>query len=182
MSEIDIERLKVDPSLWPDRATHYSSINGIFYKVEDGKVYLKACGTWLASMHDACVFVEYPDVIPHPTKQEEPLPWEGGLPPVGTICEYQLKHDEPHDEWSKCVIEFVGDRYVVTKCWPDETMSELEQCFMKRDVKFRPLKSKHERQREELASTIFETGYVGEAFKDVVADAVLSRFTLESKP
>jgi len=109
--------------------------------------------------------------------------WAGGLPAAGTICEYQLEHDEPHDEWSKCVIEFIGDRHIVAKCWPDETMPELEQCFKKREVRFRPLKSQHERQREELyefVSDAIEQGYRCPVLDAV--DAILSRYTLEQKP
>ena len=101
------------------------------------------------------------------------------FPDVGTVCEYQLKHDEPN-EWSRCVIEFIGDRHIVAKCWPDETMPEFEQCFKKREVKFRPLKSKQDRQMDELVKLIsYHPIYKNAAVS--LADDILSRYTLEPK-
>jgi hypothetical protein len=70
MSEIDIERLKADPSLWPDGATHYRSANDMFYKVEDGEVYYAAYGDWCVSAHDVYNFVGHRETIPLQTKQE----------------------------------------------------------------------------------------------------------------
>lgn len=163
MTNIDIDRLAVDREYWDEVSAKQSE----FALIRDKKV--------IAWSFDEPDFWGR-EVIPRPTKQE----WDGGLPGSGTICEYQLKHDEPNDEWSKCVIEFVGDHHVVAKCWPDETMPELEQCFKKREVKFRPIKSKKERQREEL-SALCDDYIKRDDYGYNLADAILSRYNLEKK-
>ena len=183
MSEIDIERLKADADYWdevaPEGATTYDPTEEFGYPSfmkntdHEWKYFSRVHQKWIP-----CTGGEIDQFIHRPSKQE----WDGGLPPVGVECEYQLKHDEPH-KWSRCVIEFIGDRHIVVKSWPDETMPEFEQCFKKREVKFRPLKSQQERQREELVDTVCSPGFLskdGSASWEI-ADAILSQYTLEPK-
>lgn len=175
---------EIDWSKAPDGATHfvpkkYEWDAAVFWRMEGEK----GVEAWAVTAGGLVHYREpvwtedgFIGAIPRPTNQE----WDGGLPDVGTVCEYQLEHDEPHDEWSRCVIEFVGDRHVVAKCWPDEAMPELEQCFTKREVKFRPLKSKKERQREELVNLIsYHPIYKNAVVR--LADDILSRYRLEEK-
>lgn len=108
--------------------------------------------------------------------------WENGLPPVGTACEYQLEHDEPCDEWSRCTIEFVGDEYIVASCWPNGTTLVLEQCFTKREVKFRPIKPKQQHLRDELIERLCnESSVITVNLAEDIADAIIAEgWTKES--
>lgn len=76
---IDIERLKVDESLWPDGATHYCEQSGKFGMVAE-------------AMRCCC--------IPRPKPAAE---WVDGLPPVGCECEGFINYGAS-TKWRKCEV------------------------------------------------------------------------------
>lgn len=74
-------------------------------------------------------------------KQE--APWNGeGHPPVGTECEIA---DNKYDDWSKCLVKFIGDDICVV------SLNGCEESFSLRSVRFRPLETPEQKKdREEL--------------------------------
>jgi hypothetical protein len=78
---------KVDWSLAPDSATHYNTVNKMFYKFccEHGFVYHGGSNPWNGASNKSeygLLLIERP---------KKPQAWSGdGLPPVGTVCECHL--------------------------------------------------------------------------------------------
>ena len=168
---------EIDWSKAPEGATHYDpgSADGeypSFMKI--------SCGNWYywSRVHDEWIghsTDRESEYIPRPTKQE----WEGGLfpVPIGAKCEctFGVEH---HDTWHKgeCVFQGIdpeGREYVVIDT------GTYQACFRSLDH-IRPLKSQHERQREELLS--FLEGNWLQLDKEEIVDAILSRYNLEPKP
>lgn len=183
MSDIDVDRLKWDADYWdecgaPEDAAHVGNrwdkqpergFKPCWYRLGDGAYfYYPEYRQW-----EPCANGEpcHIPTIPRPTKQE----WEGGLPPVGCECEAVHFNSWAHVEVVAHVRAIDGPKAVFQLVGFNEWNAYSDPS------KFRPLKSKAERQREELAKVIFETEYVGEASKDIVADAILSSYTLEEK-
>ena len=110
---MDIERLKVDESLWPDGSTHYCTDGGGFCKPDYPR--------------DSCD-------IPRPKPADERV---NGLPPEGVECEYEL-HGGRY-EWCQIkahrgsgtwITTEVDDRVVrndLTKFRPLRTQAERER-------------------------------------------------------
>ncbi len=96
-------------------------------------------------------------VICKPEDYEEKQPeWSGeDLPPVCTECEIA---DNKYDDWSKCLVKFIGDDICVV------SLNGCEESFSLRSVRFRPLEtSEQKKDREELeaAYDLFLTFYQG---------------------
>ena len=76
------------------------------------------------------------------------LEWSGeGLPPVG--CECELFDCE---DWNPVRIKFVGDKYVVTE--RTALGYEVVYCVAERPERFRPIRTKAERKRDEFAKSL----------------------------
>lgn len=163
MTNIDLKRLAVDRGYWdsvaPGGATHCGAKHGKaeWWMRKGGLVYERNGALW----NERLMWPK--NLIPRPTKQE----WEGGLPPVGCECEFVFNrmwvsakvvgYDGP-----ACVVAIDGEGYEGSRNPSD----------------FRPVKSQHERLRGELAHLIDENyGNSGAG----IADAILSRYNLESK-
>lgn len=170
---IDIERLKVDADYWslcgaPEDATHYSP-----KEVGFDPCWMKFDGQWRAKYTGSTSGnwgFDDPDddprrYIPRPIKQE----WDGGLPPVGTVCE-----KSPH--WHKCEIIAEHDGGLVIY-----DMHTLSYYKVGKGMNFRPLKSPHERQREEL-SALCDDYIKRDDYGHSLAGAILSHYNLEPKP
>jgi len=171
MSKINIGWLKVDADYWaevaPLGATHHWEPSGDWYQdCGDHTLTWNFTGRkWQAA--SVPLRITRDEAIPRPTKREEPLSWEGGLPPVGVECEFIFNrmwvsakvvgYDGP-----ACVVAIDGEGYEGSRNPSD----------------FRPIKSQHERQREELISVIDRNRWFT---SQVTADAILSRFTLEPR-
>jgi len=153
MSEIDIERLKVDESLWPE-----------------GKWYW--CGRpWVRgfhSDHEPCS-----ECIPRPTNPE----WVDGLPPEGVECEFRTTH------WRigkvVCYVEGRHGKQGVVQFdddWQCFCPEDVEA------GRVRPIQTPEQRQREELADVIrgTHTMLTGSDQK-AIADAILSKYNLTEK-
>lgn len=158
MSEIDIERLKVDESLWPEGATHYiideSGILKSEFHVEthEGFKELDSKAHWPKESPDI-------NIIPRPTKQE----WEGGLPNPGDLVRHP-RYAEP------CTLKWIGKAMcVIESNFGDEYFAAVED--------LEPPKSKEQRQREELERLVFAYS----DFSEEIADDILSRYNLEEK-
>jgi hypothetical protein len=183
MSEIDIERLKVDADYWslcgaPEDATHYAPEEGVL-----DPCWIKFDGQWRAKCVDSTNGnwgFDDPDCDPsryisRPTKQE----WDGGLlPEVGVECEF-IHPGITSEGWQVGTIKAYFDDRVVIKSnpsiWPSCGYAVI---LIDEELKFRPLKSQQERrQREELLSILENTDYSTHG----QADAILSRYNLEPK-
>ena len=161
MSDIDIERLKWDADYWDEvgaaeGTTHYCPVAELFY--DDNYPIAPCC-------------------IPRPTKQE----WEGGLPTVDCECEFIHPGIRSHG-WQTGVIKaYFDDRVVIQSnplIWEPNGIAVI---LIDSELKFRPLKSKAERQWEELAALC--DGYIKrDDYGHNLADAILSRYNLEPKP
>jgi hypothetical protein len=92
----DIERLKVDESLWPEGANYFLP-GGIFAS--------------------ECLQVGRKDAIPRPTKPE----WVDGLPPVGEECEITTEYG-----WLPCTIVAHGEDYAVAHIHPNENNLKVD--------------------------------------------------------
>lgn len=79
--------------------------------------------------------------------------WNGeGLPPVGCECEY-TKQTLPGDEWTQCIVDYVGASFVVYRdCYGVELTGIIG------DIKFRPIRSEEERKREEAVQALCDAG------------------------
>jgi len=85
MSEIDVERLKVDANYWDEKAgtaSHYCPANNQFYDCR---------------LHPCC--------IPRPAKTE----WVDGLPPVGCECEFRYVSGQ----WGRAKVDYIGRQVIV---------------------------------------------------------------------
>lgn len=188
MSDIDVERLKWDADYWDEVAPEWAAV--YLHHYSKGK----AC---FAEAHHQCakaVIAEshnperspfnlakscWHTPVPRPTKQE----WEGGLPTVDCKCQFIHPGIRSHG-WQTGVIKaYFDDRVVIQSnplIWEPNGIAVI---LIDSELKFRPLKSKQERQREELAGLLDQYcrgSYCGN--EKAVADAILSRYNLEPKP
>ncbi|MCH9735570.1 MAG: hypothetical protein K0U78_13625 [Actinomycetia bacterium] len=93
---MDIERLRTDPAYWdevaPEGATHFDPFDQVepWLKLEGGE-WFAFDGGWRGPFHAGDGFItdnHGPKCLPRPSQPQ----WRGpeeGLPPVGTVCEYQ---------------------------------------------------------------------------------------------
>lgn len=151
--DIDIERLKVDESLWPEGATHFvaggSVFSDVFWRVEDDA----GVEAWAVGMSE---LVHYPDpfwpyeslpkMIPRPAKTQAPE-WYGEFPPpIGSACECTFAI-ERNDRWHKGEvvlhgIDPEGRRYFVVDT------GAYQPCF-RSVARVRPIRTKERRERDE---------------------------------
>jgi hypothetical protein len=171
MGEIDIERLKVDRAYWdevaPEGATHYCDvITNPFLKCIaptvkywSGKAWVGYGCRYLAKNHIR-------NSIPRPTKQE----WDGeSWPiPIGAVFENSIGEERTvvaHDQG-----------LIVCRCGR-ELYRAYDETYL---PKFRPLRTKQQRQRDELAA-LCDDYIKRDDYGHNLADAILSRYNLEPK-
>lgn len=125
---IDIERLKVDESLWPEGAQYCCSLHQRFHeKVREGLEH------WY---------------IPRPTKPKA-TEWDGeGYPPVGHQCEIWLS---PEAGYVPFVPDYYGKRFVVGRI---NEGREVARRLCK--AKFRPLRTQRQIETEDLARDLLD--------------------------
>lgn len=83
--------------------------------------------------------------------------WNGeGLPPVGCECEYSLNGGST---WWKCKIDYiVGTQGVVMLCDTFEGVQYVQFSSYGNELKFRTIRSKAERKRDEAAQALCNAG------------------------
>lgn len=155
MSDIDVERLKWDADYWdevaPEEATTYDPTKVFGYPSfmkntdHEWKYFSRVHQEWIPHTGG-----ERDQFIPRPTKQE----WEGGLPTVDCKCQFIHPGIKSHG-WQTGVIKaYFDDRVVIQSnplIWEPNGIAVI---LIDSELKFRPLKSKQERQREELAELV----------------------------
>ena len=166
---------EIDWSKAPEDAQEYAPSNRYFYKQEDGAWFF-----WRPDLNkpwQECKMGEplAEERIPRPTKQE----WDGGLlPEVGVECEF-IHPGITSEGWQVGTIKAYFDDRVVIKSnpsiWPACGYAVI---LIDEELKFRPLKSQHELQREELCAIASKYSDLGH----VIVDDILARYTLEPKP
>lgn len=140
MSEIDIERLKVDKSLWPSHASYYCTEDRIFKNKFAGP----------------CKFC-----IPRPTRQE----WDGeGLPPVGVECEVD---DPVLGNWNKCIVKWIGREVVVVDRPEGGELCVLKRAENFRPLKSQQ-KRQREELAGFISNELGESKYLGLGIADAI--------------
>lgn len=189
MSEIDIERLKVDADYWdvlaPPTATHYckggNEKRGFWEIWTEGVVSYFVAGEW--QYYKKQGYCAHWDRIPRPPKKAQEGEWDGeGLPPVGTVCK---GYPDERSGFERCLVVWhdpepeIDDHPTLALFEDGGKYCEPLWC-----TEFRPLKSKHERQREELMVLVSEEWQRGGFTK--VTDAVIKfyeeNYNSEPKP
>lgn len=143
--DIDLKRLATDAAYWDEVAPEGASHWCTLHK------------KWIYNpdWRDDCC-------IPRPTKPAAPE-WDGkGYPPVGCICECLF-----NDEWSKvAVLAHHGDESWVKRPRKTHIVSKGM------GNEFRPIRTKEQRLRDELASIC--RSMIGETDMRKVADAIIA--------
>lgn len=174
---IDIERLKQDSDYWnqvgPEGATHYWARSGDWYKVEnDGTILAFYDYRWRQACHG--FRVDKDDVIERPKPQSSE--WDGEwLPPVGCVCEFTMSSTQ--SGWTEClVMGYYDDLVWITAHYKYSGLySGSRLTMVLPHIKFRPIRTQAEREREELTIKLRDLMSSPE-YPDYesVADAVLA--------
>ena len=155
-----MENLKeVDWSKAPEGATHYSTESlypwlketPASYFVEDREV-------WVKYRLNGIAMIDLRNAI---KRTQE---WDGGVPPIGTVCEYYWTGGE---EWRKCEVVAHYFASVIAVDVLDGTATRLHSGL------FRPIKTPEQIAAEERLQTIDEMlDLVGRysTFKDVMSE------------
>ena len=77
------------------------------------------------------------------TTQDNSWHERGELPPVGTVCEYL-----PINCWTRCVVEFIGNKYAILG------VQEFEVCVEIENIDFRPLRTEREKAIDAALSVL----------------------------
>lgn len=117
--------------------------------------------------------------------QDVALVWNGeGLPPVGCECEYSLNAGKT---WWKCKIDYiVGTQGVVMLCDTFEGVQYVQFSSYGSALKFRPIRSEDDKNRDEAKHTIAElcrqaasNGHAADLIYDAIADGKVRGVKLE---
>lgn len=115
---------------------------------------------------------------------DDPQEWNGeGYPPVGCECEL-LRDRLSHPEWVPVKITGRGERVTVFRRLSRAGIEEITEA---NPDEFRPLRTKEQLERDELAEVIAEAATLKAAVVldtgqyDVLADAILAKYTLTEK-
>jgi len=160
--DIDIERLKVDKSLWPE---------GAMWAVISKSKKVRFYGNVDESIEDSC--------IPRPPKKAQEAEWDGsGLPPVGVECELLRGK-----EWVPVEITGKGKRVTVFRRLCNAGLEEITEADA---TEFRTIRTKQQRQREELKAFLSESvcssnGMNKHQIMGDLTDAILSKYNLTEK-
>jgi len=141
--DIDIERLNVDESLWPDGAEWLIDHNRFVKWVGSQEYCMNINSTeWRVSPNSwprsAYITADkFFHIIPRPKPADE---WVNGLPPEGVECEYEL-HGGRY-EWCQIKAHRGSGTWITT---------EVDDRVVRNDLtKFRPLRTQAEREREKV--------------------------------
>lgn len=165
-----MSEIKVTRKYWDDMAETYGS------DVAQGMLGDRPC-------QSPCGHCNECPPSKRPIKQE----WEGGLPPVGVECEF-IHPGITSEGWQVGTIKAYFDDRVAIKSnpsiWPACGYAVI---LIDDELKFRPLKSKQERQRDELKAFLSDTvcssnGMNKRQIMEDLTDAILSKYNLEPKP
>lgn len=168
---IDTKRLATDAAYWREcdpsggEATHFDEVAVRFIK-RNGHGWLHyMAGQWIS-------FAPVKRVIPRPQAPE--AEWVDGLPRMGARveCTFAVEH---HDTWHKGKVTFHGIDPEGREFFIVDT-GIYQACYRSTDH-VRPLRTKEQRQKDELEAIIHDCTYDP---KDI-ADAILSRYNLEQK-
>ena len=166
--DIDINKLANDRAYWdevaPEGAELYAPEKGVyisaFYKVVNGVLYSHLGGgdRWDRSRAKR----NLSDAIPRPEPATE---WDGeGLPPVGAKVEY----------YSECAQKWLGPLTVFHVSKKNVVFAEYDDCGEFETSKdaglFRPIRTKAERDRDELCELASKYSDLGH----VIADDILA--------
>jgi len=187
MTDIDLKRLAVDREYWdsvaPEGATHWDMEAELF--VSPTHVYTLGGKQQRQFRRTLSSFGRY---IPRPPKKAQEVEWDGdGLPPVGVECEF-IHPGITYEGWQIGTIKAYFDDRVAIKSnpsiWPACGYAVI---LIDEELKFRSLKPKHERQREELKAFLSESvcssnGMNKRQIMGDLTDAILSKYNLEQKP
>ncbi|MGB2063585.1 MAG: hypothetical protein ACPHUL_00420 [Marinomonas gallaica] len=186
-SEIDEDLDKERFNLICTRTEYEAFIDSLFEGApEDAEYYLPAESSyaegWIMLDGDSCKFCEsggsqwfdtidtrgVRTLIPRPRKQEvEQVPFDkDGIPPVGTMCEavWLELPDGGAREWKQCLVMGAYDDLVwinVHEYDSDGLYSGYPLTLQKSSVKFRPLKTEAEKERERLEDLLCVMDSIG---------------------
>jgi hypothetical protein len=173
----------IDWSKAPEGATHYNIITRMFYMLTGGESFLWNYDEWADSAWTTSEVKESSKFIPRPTKPAAPE-WEGKLPPAGIECQ---AWDYVTHQWTKCKTLDAKTMSGEMACATIEEKGHFGKVFW--GLKFRPIRTQAERDREDLAECVAKTatltlGKVMEEWQyDAIADAILSAgWRKEPKP
>lgn len=173
MNDINVARLKHDSEYWnevaPTWATHYvMDTTSCWEKWEDGKVYDMRDG-------ELRVYVDIEDVSVRDRIPRPKAGWNGeGFPPVGAKVEVWVSKV---GYWAQVMVLAVD---VDTVVWRNG--SDRESYIGTHIGEVRPIRTPEQRQREELIKVISASDEMAFSLRpDDIADAILSRYTLEKK-
>ncbi len=96
-------------------------------------------------------------------QKHRPAPWSGeGLPPVGTVCEYQRNDVSYRQEWVKVTPKYFGKEMVVLEhsASGEEYVEQAASCV------FRPTRTPEQIAAEELKAAIDEMSEVTQGAHD----------------
>jgi len=148
MKEIDWSKAPVD-------ATHYNQFARTWIKHLGSGIYQFLQGDeW--SMGFGCMDSRY-------IERPKPEPWSGeGLPPVGTVCEYQRNDVSYRQEWVKVTTKYFGKEMVVLEhsASGEEYVEQAASCV------FRPTRTPEQIAAEELKAAIDEMSEVTQGAHD----------------
>lgn len=124
------------------------------------QAHLERCAEWL----------EFKDSIPRPRKQEvEQVEWSGaGFPPVGVECLFDCTARGKVCGNAQGVVKYMSEYTCVMDIGGSEFVAHPDT------MKFRPLKTEAEKEREKLHSLLMKIFEANKAFKaEVVADSII---------
>lgn len=146
-----------DPKWWdenaPEGATHYRAPGGMYY---GGFYKREPDGEWYFFVDAQWEFLEKPEksaahpLTPRPTKPQ-PQEWDGeGLPPVGCECEL-LRGRLTEPKWVPIKVTGRGERVTVFRRLSAAGFEEITEAD---PDEFRPLRTKEQRERDDLKEII----------------------------
>ncbi len=159
------EQLLKDPAWWDENCEPWAQLVAIENDARGGFELMHQ----RASAHGSMISVKHPDndltfyERPEPQSQE----WDGeGLPPVGGECECTFAVEQ-HDTWHKGRVVFSGIDPEGREFFIVDTKT-YQACYRSL-AHVRPLRTKEQRDRDELLEII----YMNEP-SEVIADAILA--------
>ena len=155
MSNIDLKRLAEDREYWDEKAGTASH-----YCPSNRQFYD-------ARLHSCC--------IPRPPQKAQEVEWTDGL--AGYECECQSSR-LGSAVWERCKVIGPNGRFIVCLLIESGGFQQFEPRHL------RPIRTKDQRLRDELAELIGEHQELSGSFvtPENTADAILSRYNLEPKP
>lgn len=157
MKEIDWSRAPEDATHWHDE---YDCYVACWVKEQEGQRYYSRAdglsGKWMIDRNPLPIEKCIPRHVAQPA-------WSGeGLPPVGTVCEYQRNDVSYRQEWVKVTTKYFGKEMVVLEhsASGEEYVEQAASCV------FRPTSTPEQIAAEELKAAIDEMSEVTQGAHD----------------